>query len=215
MSGKWRSLFSGFLTRRQPDLTDMWLLVGLGNPGKEYQNHRHNVGFMAVDEIARTYDFPAFRKKFDGELSQGRIAGQRVALLKPQTYMNDSGRSIGPAAKYFKVTPNRVMIFHDELDLPPFKVRVKKGGGHGGHNGLKSADAHLGSQDYWRVRLGIGHPGDKNRVTGYVLGDYTKQEQQELPLWLEAVAKYTPLLIEDKSNDFMTIIARDFAPSGE
>ncbi len=194
----------------------MWLLVGLGNPGKDYQNNRHNIGFMAIEEIAREYGFPAFRKKFDGELSEGRIAGKRVALLKPQTFMNLSGQSVGPAASYFKVTLNQIIIFHDELDLAPGKLRVKKGGGHGGHNGLKSTDAHLSSQDYWRVRLGIGHPGDKERVTGHVLGDFSKAEQKWLPDWLGVIAKHTPSLVEGKPEDFMTSVARDFsAPMGE
>lgn len=188
----------------------MWLLVGLGNPGKEYEGNRHNVGFMAIDRVAAEYGFSSFKKKFEGELSEGRIGGQRVALLKPMTFMNVSGQSIGQAAKFFKVTPNRVIIFHDELDLLPGKLRVKKGGGHGGHNGLKSADAHLNSQDYWRVRLGIGHPGDKDRVTGYVLGDFSKEEKKWLPDWLDVVAKHTPMLLEDKPEDFMTAVARDF-----
>ncbi len=205
-------LFSFLAYRRTKEMAPMWLLVGLGNPGKEHQNQRHNVGFMAIDEIAREYNFPAFKKKFDGELSEGRIADQRVALLKPMTYMNVSGQSVGPAAKYFKVTLNQVIIFHDELDLPPGKLRVKKGGGHGGHNGLKSTDAHFSSQDYWRVRLGIGHPGDKDRVTGYVLGDFSKEEQKWLPEWLQVITKHTPQLINGKPDDFMTSVARDFTP---
>lgn len=188
----------------------MWLLVGLGNPGPEHQDNRHNIGFMAIDEIAREYGFPAFRKKFEGSLSEGRIGDQRVALLKPLTYMNLSGQSVGAAAKYFKLTPGRIIVFHDELDLPPGKLRVKKGGGHGGHNGLKSTDAHLNSQDYWRVRLGIGHPGDKDRVTGYVLGGFNKEEKKWLPAWLDVITKHTPLLLEDKQDDFMTNVARDF-----
>lgn len=189
----------------------MWLLVGLGNPGKEYQSNRHNIGFMAIDEIARAYDFAPYKKKFEGVLSEGRIGEQKVALLKPQTFMNVSGQSVGPAAKYFKVTINQIIIFHDELDLAPFKLRVKKGGGNGGHNGLKSADAHLGSADYWRVRLGIGHPGDKERVTGHVLGDFSKEEKKLVPEWLGLIAKNTPLLLQDKSEDFMTVMAKDFS----
>lgn len=204
-------LFSFLSNRRGRGTGAMWLLVGLGNPGREHQDQRHNIGFMAIDEIAREYGFPAFKKKFDGELSEGRIAGQRVALLKPMTYMNVSGQSVGPAAKYFKVTPNQVIVFHDELDLPPGKLRVKKGGGHGGHNGLKSTDAHMNTQDYWRVRLGIGHPGDKDRVTGYVLGNFSKEEQKWLPDWMRVIAKETPLLLDNKHSDFMTIIARDFS----
>lgn len=211
MLGYLRDVFSKHPFLQPSRHPDMWLLVGLGNPGKEHQGDRHNIGFMAIDEIARAHGFPAFRKKFDGELSEGRIAGQRVALLKPQTYMNESGRSIGPAAKYFKVTPGRVIVFHDELDLPPFKTKVKKGGGNAGHNGLKSTSAHMGTPDFWRVRLGIGHPGDKNRVTGYVLNDFTKEEQKDLPYWLDVLAKHTALLLDDKPDDFMTVIAKDLS----
>lgn len=188
----------------------MWLLAGLGNPGKDYQYNRHNIGFMAIDAIASEYGFPAFKKKFDGELSEGRIGAARVALLKPQTFMNVSGQSVGPAAKYFKVTINQIIVFHDELDLLPGKLRVKKGGGNGGHNGLKSMDAHLGSADYWRVRLGIGHPGDKERVTGHVLGDFSKFEQKWVPEWLAVVAKNVPALLDSKPEDFMTVVAKDF-----
>ena len=185
----------------------MWLLVGLGNPGDKYAGNRHNIGFMAIDRIADEYAFPAFRAKFDGHLSEGRINGQKVALLKPQTYMNESGLSVGQAMRFFKVTPNRIIVFYDELDLKPFQLKVKKGGGTAGHNGLKSIDAHLGRAEYWKVRLGIGHPGDKNRVSGYVLSDFSKEDQKTLPVWLDAVSKHAPLLLEDKQNDFMTRVA--------
>lgn len=201
-----RRLFP-FLKARSLEVDAMWLLIGLGNPGPQYSGHRHNVGFMAVDRIAREYGFPAFRSKFEGEISEGRIDGQKVALLKPATFMNESGRSGGQAMRFYKVTPNRVIVFHDELDLPPGRLKVKQGGGNGGHNGLKSLDAHIGRPDYWRVRLGIGHPGDKNRVTGYVLGDFSKEEHKWLEGWLEAVAAQAPLLLENKSNDFMTRLA--------
>jgi PTH1 family peptidyl-tRNA hydrolase len=199
-------LFS-LLSPRTQDGEPMWLLIGLGNPGTEYEKNRHNVGFMAVDRIAQDYNFPSFKSKFDGLISEGRIDGQKVALIKPQTYMNESGRCVGPAAKYFKVTPNRVIVFYDELDLLPMRLKVKHGGGSGGNNGIKSIDAHLGRPDYWRVRLGIGHPGDKNRVTGYVLGDFSKEEQKMLPAWLDMIVSNVPLLLNDKTNDFMTRVA--------
>ncbi len=188
----------------------MWLLVGLGNPGSEYEKNRHNVGFMAIDEIASLYNFSSYRKKFEGELSEGRIGEEKAVLLKPQTYMNNSGQSVGAAARFYKVTPNRIIVFHDELDLAPGKLRMKKGGGAAGHNGLKSMDAHLGRQDYHRARLGIGHPGDKDRVTNYVLGDFSKEEKGWLPDWLKAIAKHVPLLLKDQPEDYMTKVAADF-----
>lgn len=185
----------------------MWLLIGLGNPGSEYQNHRHNVGFMAADAAAHEYGLPPFRKKFDGLMTEGRINNEKVVILKPETYMNESGRSVQQAVRFYKVTPNRVMVFHDELDLPPFKVKVKKGGGNSGHNGLKSIDSHLNNNDYWRVRLGIGHPGDKDRVTGYVLGNFSKEEQKILPDFLQDVSKHIPLLLQGKDSEYMTRLA--------
>jgi len=188
----------------------MWILVGLGNPGSQYQNNRHNIGFLAIDEIAGEYGLPAFTKKFQGEITEGRIDGEKVVLVKPMTFMNESGQCVGKVASFYKVTPNRIIVFHDELDLAPGKLRTKKGGGAAGHNGLKSMDAHLNSQDYHRVRMGIGHPGDKDRVTGHVLGDFSKDEKQWLPDWLCAVAKHTPLLLQNKGEDFMTKVAADF-----
>lgn len=193
----------------------MWILVGLGNPGREYTDNRHNIGFMAIDEIASEYGFSPFKSKFEGEISEGRIDEEKVVLLKPQTFMNLSGQSVGKVARFYKVTPNRIIAFHDELDLAPGKLRIKKGGGAAGHNGLKSMDQHLGSQDYHRVRMGIGHPGDKDRVTGHVLGDFSKDEKQWLPDWLRAVAKNVPLLLDGAGEDYMTKVAADFpAPKG-
>lgn len=210
-----RRLFP-FLTIHSPaeDGEPMWLLIGLGNPGDKYEKNRHNVGFMTVDRIAQEYNFPAYKSKFDGLVTEGRIDGQKVAIIKPQTYMNESGRSAGPFAKFFKVTPNRIIVFYDELDLPPGKLRVKQGGGSGGHNGIKSLDAHLGRQDYWRVRMGIGHPGDKDRVTGHVLGDFSKEENKWLPQWLDIIVSQAPLLLNDKSNDFMTRVAEESKEQG-
>lgn len=187
----------------------MWLFVGLGNPEDKYAKNRHNIGFMAVDEIAADPSFTPFKSKFNGLLSEGRLGRKKVALLKPQTYMNESGVSVAKVAKFYKISPGQIVVFHDDLDLIPGKVKVKQGGGSGGHNGLKSIDAHLGTQNYWRVRMGIGHPGDKNRVTGYVLNDFFKEEQKWVPGWIETVAKYAPLLVEDNRSDFMTNVAED------
>lgn len=188
----------------------MWILVGLGNPGKEYEDNRHNVGFMVIDEIAKQFGLPAFKSKFEGELVEGRIGEEKVVLVKPMTYMNLSGQCVQKIARFYKVTPNRIVAFHDELDLAAGKMRVKKGGGAAGHNGLKSMDACLNSQDYWRVRLGIGHPGDKDRVTGHVLGDFSKAEKQWLPDWISALAKNVPVFLSGKSEDYMTKVAADF-----
>ena len=184
----------------------MWLLVGLGNPGKKYEGNRHNIGFMAIDAIADEYGFAGYREKFQGDLSEGRIGAEKVILLKPKTYMNESGQAVGRAAKFYKIEPSRIVAFHDELDLDPGKVRVKTGGGVAGHNGLKSIKAHLGTPDFLRVRLGIGHPGDKNRVSGYVLSDFAKAEQGWLSRLIPALANYAPLLLE-RSDDFMTRVA--------
>ncbi|MEM9469218.1 MAG: aminoacyl-tRNA hydrolase [Pseudomonadota bacterium] len=192
----------------------MWLFVGLGNPGEKYQSNRHNIGFMVIDQIASDNMFPSFKSKFQGELSEGRIGSQKVALLKPMTYMNESGQSIGKAAKFYKIPSDRIIVFYDELDLPPFKVKIKQGGGSGGHNGIKSSDNHLarneGGKDYWRVRLGIGHPGDKNRVSGYVLSDFSKTEQKDLPFFIDIVARHSGLLLEENKSDFGTRVSEDF-----
>ena len=187
----------------------MWLLVGLGNPGDKYKNNRHNVGFMAIDAIADEYGFPSWRSKFQGGVSEGQIEGQKVVLLKPQTFMNESGQSIGKAVKFYKIDPSRIIIFHDELDLDPGKVRLKTGGGVAGHNGLKSAKAHLGTPDFQRVRLGIGHPGDKTRVSGYVLSDFAKSEQGWLERLLPSLAEHIKLLFDGRSDDYMTRVSED------
>ena len=184
----------------------MWLLVGLGNPGKKYEGNRHNIGFMAIDAIADEYGFSGYREKFQSHMSEGRIGSEKVVLLKPQTYMNESGQGVGKAAKFYKIDPARIVIFHDELDLEPGKMRVKTGGGVAGHNGLKSIKAHLSTPDFKRVRLGIGHPGDKNRVSGYVLSDFAKAEQGWLEQLIPALAEYAPLLLEG-SGDFMSRVA--------
>ena len=189
--------------------SDMWLLVGLGNPGGKYAKNRHNVGFMALDVLADEYGFPAWRSKFQSEMSEGRIGGEKVVLLKPQTYMNESGQGIGKAAKFYKIAPERIVIFHDELDLNPGKLKARLGGGLAGHNGLKSAKAHLGSADFWRVRIGIGHPGDKSRVSGYVLSDFAKAEVPVFERLNESLARHISMLLDGNADDFMTRVSED------
>ena len=185
----------------------MKLWVGLGNPEPGMLRQRHNIGFMALDRIAHRHGFSPWRNRFKGLVAEGSIGGQKILALKPMTYMNGSGESVQPAAAFFKLAPADITAFHDELDLAPGKTRVKKGGGAAGHNGLRSMDRQLGSQDYWRVRLGIGHPGDKARVTGHVLGDFAKVDQEWLAALLDAVADAAPLLAADKPEDFMTRVA--------
>ena len=185
----------------------MHLLAGLGNPGEKYAGNRHNVGFMAIDAIAAHHKFPAFRSKFNGLISEKEIAGEKVLLLKPQTFMNESGQSVAAAASFYKLGPEAVTVFYDELDLIPGKVRVKRGGGNGGHNGLRSIDPRLGL-DYRRVRIGIGHPGHKDRVTPHVLGNYAKSEYEPLADLLSAMAAEAPWLAEGDDTRFMNEVAR-------
>ena len=171
----------------------MLLFVGLGNPGTKYARNRHNIGFMAVDEIARRHGFAPWRRRFQGETSEGALEGERVILLKPTTYMNDSGRAVQEAANFFKLTASEITVFQDELELPPAKVRVKVGGGIAGHNGLRSVTSHIGN-DYRRVRLGIGHPGVKELVHPYVLSDFFKEDGPWFVALCEAVAENAALL---------------------
>ena len=185
----------------------MKLFVGLGNPGDRYARHRHNVGFMAVERIADRYRFGPWRQRFQGRLAEGLIDGERVWLLEPQTFMNESGRSIAEAARFMKLPLGDVVVFHDELDLAAGKVRVKEGGGVAGHNGLRSADACLGSREFRRVRIGIGHPGHKDRVTGHVLSDFHKAEQTWLEPLLDAIADAAPLLAKGEDTAFMSRVA--------
>ena len=168
---------------------------------------RHNIGFMAVDAIAHRHGFSPWRQRFKGLVAEGSIGGEKIMALKPMTYMNDSGNSVQPAAAFFKLPPDAITAFHDELDLVPGKVRVKKGGGAAGHNGLRSMDRQLGTPDYWRVRLGIGHPGHKDRVHGHVLGDFAKVDQPWLATLLDAVADAAPLLAAGQHEQFMTKVA--------
>ena len=185
----------------------MLLWAGLGNPEPGMARQRHNIGFMAVDRIAHVHGFGPWRRRFKGVVTEGSVGGERVLLLKPLTYMNGSGESVQPAAAFYKLGPESITAFHDELDLAPGKVRVKRGGGAAGHNGLRSMDSVLGTQDYWRVRLGIGHPGAKERVHGHVLGDFAKVDQVWLAALLDAVADAAPLLAQGRPEEFMTRVA--------
>jgi PTH1 family peptidyl-tRNA hydrolase len=185
----------------------MLLWVGLGNPEPGMARQRHNVGFMAIDVIALRHGFSPWRQRFKGLVAEGSIGGEKVLALKPLTYMNLSGESVQAAAAFFKIPPEAITAFHDELDLAPGKMRVKRGGGAAGHNGLRSMDRMLGTPDYWRVRLGIGHPGEKDRVTGHVLGDFAKDDRDWLIAMLDAVADAAPLLAAGKPEDFMTKVA--------
>ncbi len=190
----------------------MWVFAGLGNPGSQYARNRHNIGFMAVEEIARRYGFAGWKSsKFKGEIAEGQIAGQRVIAVKPATFMNLSGDCIGPLLRFYKIPVDHLIVFHDELELTAGKLRVKKGGGHAGHNGLKSLDAHC-TPDYWRVRLGIGHPGSKERVTGHVLGDFSAADQDWLTPFLDAVAAAAPLLLTETEVAFMNRVATLLQP---
>lgn len=184
----------------------MKLFVGLGNPGQEYAFNRHNVGFMAVDAIAAAHDFLAWRKRFSGVAAEARLGREPVLLFKPQTFMNESGRAVGEAARFYKLELGDIIVFHDELDLAPGKVRVKIGGGGAGHNGLKSLSAHIGN-DYVRVRIGIGHPGRKDRVSGYVLHDFSKADHAWLEPLLGAIAENAPYLAEGANDKFQSRVA--------
>jgi PTH1 family peptidyl-tRNA hydrolase len=178
----------------------MLLLVGLGNPGSEYARNRHNIGFMAVDEIVRRHGFGAWRKRFQAETAEGTLGGERVLALKPQTYMNESGRAVGEAMRFYNLDPEDVVVLHDEIDLPPAKVRVKTGGGSAGNNGIRSIDAHIGN-DYHRVRLGVGKLEVKGMAHVHVLGDFSKADRLWLEPLMETIGDNAPLLA---AHDFAT-----------
>ncbi|HEY4136188.1 MAG TPA: aminoacyl-tRNA hydrolase [Alphaproteobacteria bacterium] len=180
----------------------MHLLVGLGNPGPEHAAQRHNVGFMAADAIVRRHGFSPWRKKFQGELSEGSVGGVKVAVLKPATYMNLSGQSASAASQFYKIDLPDVIAIHDELDLKFGKLRVKRGGGAAGHNGLRSLDQHIG-QNYLRLRMGIDHPGEKHLVTNYVLGNFSKAERAFVETWCDAIADALPTLVKGDEAGFM------------
>ncbi|MDT0576616.1 aminoacyl-tRNA hydrolase [Croceicoccus sp. F390] len=184
----------------------MQLWAGLGNPGAKYALHRHNVGFMVIDTVAEVYSFGPVQKKFSGWFQEGRIADQRILLLKPATFMNESGRSVAEALRFYKLEPDALCVFHDELDLAPAKVKVKQGGGTAGHNGLRSIDQYL-EREFRRVRIGIGHPGSKDRVTGHVLGNYTKAEMDPLAEMLGAIAAEATWLAKGEDARFMNDVA--------
>lgn len=192
----------------------MLIFAGLGNPGSKYQNNRHNIGFMAIDAIHRKLPFGPWSKKFKAEISEGEIDGEKVLLIKPQTFMNLSGESVGEAMRFYKLTPADITVFHDELDLPAAKVRVKIGGGHGGHNGLKSIDAHCG-RDYRRVRLGIGHPGVKDLVHGHVLGDFAKVDGTWLDPLMDDIALNAGLLLKGDGSQFMNKLTGNATPDSK
>ena len=179
----------------------MRLFVGLGNPGAKHAHNRHNIGFMAVEEIARRHGFAPWRRRFQGETSEGTLDGERVVLLRPTTFMNESGRAVQEAASFFKLGVDEIAVFQDELELPPGKMRVKIGGGIAGHNGLRSISAHLGNE-YRRVRLGIGHPGVKELVHGYVLSDFAKSDRPWVETLCEAVADSAGLLVTGRDSTF-------------
>lgn len=193
------------------DNNDMWLFVGLGNPGGEYARNRHNVGFIVVDAIQDEHSmFPDFRAKFQGHVSEGRIEGSKVMLLKPQTYMNNSGQSVAQAVKFYKIEPDRIVVFHDELDIKSGEVRVKQGGGNAGHNGLKSIQAHIGTADFWRVRIGIGRPQHKGQVSNYVLDNFSKAEQEWLVPLADFMGDKAGAIIKEKPKAYETLIKEQF-----
>ncbi|MDB5599453.1 MAG: aminoacyl-tRNA hydrolase [Xanthobacteraceae bacterium] len=183
----------------------MRLLVGLGNPGAEYAGNRHNIGFMAIEAIAKRHNIGPFRRKFQGVVAEGMIGGERVLLLLPGTYMNESGRAVAEAMKFYKLELGDLIVLHDELDLPPGKLRVKTGGGGAGHNGLRSITAHVGN-DYRRVRIGIGHPGDKARVHGYVLSDFAKDERDWVETLIGAIADNVERIARGQDASFQNKI---------
>lgn len=194
-------------------MSNTHLIVGLGNPGKKYARHRHNIGFMALDEIhARTPGFTPWRKDFGGLVSQGQINGRKILLLKPQTYMNKSGDSVRQALSFFKLHAQDMTVIYDEIDLAPSKIRVKRGGGTGGHNGLRSIDSQWKDKEYRRVRLGVGHPGHKDQVAGYVLHDFSKIDQAWIDKLLPAIRGELPRLLDGDDQGFASRVAQVLVP---
>jgi len=190
----------------------MRLFVGLGNPGAKYANNRHNIGFMAVDRIAADHGFSPWRKKFQGQVCEGRLGSEKIILLKPETFMNLSGQSVGETMRFYKLETTDITVFHDEIDLVPGKCRVKNGGGHAGHNGLRSLHQHIGPH-YARVRLGVGHPGHKDRVAGYVLHDFARADDSWLAAMMTGISKAAPLLAAGDDARFMNDVAREVQPN--
>jgi peptidyl-tRNA hydrolase, PTH1 family len=189
----------------------MFLFVGLGNPGAKYEGNRHNIGFMAVDEIVRRHGFSSWRQKFQSHTSEGKIGVERVVVIKPQTFMNESGSAAQAAMSFLKIDPSKVFVFYDELDLLAGKIRVKQGGGAAGHNGIRSLIAHLGP-DFQRVRLGIGHPGDKNLVHHHVLSDFGKSDREWVVPMIDAVAENAGMLLDGKEATFQSKVHLAVSP---
>lgn len=192
----------------------MKLFVGLGNPGAKYAGHRHNVGYMVVDRIAADHGFGGWRSKFQGKISDGRLGTDKIMLLKPETFMNESGRAVGQAQRFHKLAPEDVVVFHDEIDLAPGKMRIKRGGGNAGHKGLRSIDAHIGN-DYQRVRIGVGHPGRRDAVHSHVLRDFSKADQAWLEDLLTGISDGTPFLAGGDFDKFRNTAALRAAPPVE
>ncbi|PCJ31474.1 MAG: aminoacyl-tRNA hydrolase [Alphaproteobacteria bacterium] len=194
----------------------MLLFVGLGNPGSKYKNNRHNIGFMAVDKIVHRHNFSAPKSQFQGLVSEGRFGSEKILVLKPQTFMNLSGQSVSEAARFYKISPEDIFVFYDELDIPEARIKFKTGGGNAGHNGLRSIDQHMG-KDYHRIRMGIGHPGHKDRVTGHVLGNFAKSDDQWLDPLLDAVAyaapKFADRIGETRGAGFLNEIGLQLKPN--
>lgn len=189
----------------------MLLFVGLGNPGSKYAGNRHNIGFMALDQIASDHGFAPWRARFQGQVSEGKLGGEKVVLIKPETFMNLSGQAVGEAMRFYKLTVQDVWVFHDELDLAPGKMRLKSGGGHAGHNGLRSIHQHIG-EAYHRVRLGIGHPGHKDKVANYVLADFAKAEGGWLDDMMRGISDGAPALADGNGAGFSNAVALRVAP---
>ena len=179
----------------------MMLFVGLGNPGSQYEKNRHNVGFMAVSRIVENHKFSPWKNKFQGSISNGLLRNQKIIILKPNTFMNLSGQSVGEVIRFYKIPSSKVIVFHDEIDFPLGKLKFKSGGGHAGHNGLRSISEHIGS-DYIRIRIGVGHPGNKNAVANYVLGDFSKVEQETITQILKVISTEAPDLTLENTTDF-------------
>lgn len=186
----------------------MFLVVGLGNPGARHANNRHNIGFMVAAEIAAAFSFAAPQKKFNAQIQAGSIDGEKVLLLMPETYMNLSGKSVQAAATFHKIKPENIIVLHDEIEIEPGKIRVKKGGGHAGHNGLRSIDECIG-QNYWRVRLGVGRPTPPMEVDAHVLSNFTAEEEKWLAPFLKSVAKHFPVMLEGKDAELMNRVTLD------
>ncbi len=196
------------IERANKEEHNMWIIAGLGNPGGKYADNRHNIGFMMIDKLVGFYNLQKAGQKFNAECFKGEIEGEKVLLIKPLTFMNESGQSLQAAKQFYKTDLNKIITFHDELDIVGGKVKAKKGGGAAGHNGLKSIDSHIG-KDYWRVRMGIGHPGEKHLVHSYVLNDFSKIEYKWLDVMLQSLAEHMPLMLDNKIDMAMSKVNQD------